>query len=74
MWPARVSNAGPLIYKSGALPTALCGAIKSLAENVISIGLYIQTLSRNVDKIWENTLQKFMISITLLEEVFLLKL
>ena len=25
MWPDRVSNPGPLTYKSGALPTALCG-------------------------------------------------
>ena len=24
MWPDRVSNPGPLTYKSGALPTALC--------------------------------------------------
>ena len=25
MWPDRVSNPGPLTYKSGALPTALRG-------------------------------------------------
>ena len=25
MWPDRVSNPGPLIYESGALPTALRG-------------------------------------------------
>ena len=25
MWPSRVSNPGPLIYESGALPTALQG-------------------------------------------------
>ena len=25
MWPDRVSNLGPLTYKSGALPTALRG-------------------------------------------------
>ena len=25
MWPDRVSNPGPMIYESGALPTALCG-------------------------------------------------
>ena len=25
MWPGRVSNPGPLIYESGALPTALRG-------------------------------------------------
>ena len=25
MWPDRVSNPGPLIYKSGALPTAIRG-------------------------------------------------
>ena len=24
MWPDRVSNPGPLTYKTGALPTALC--------------------------------------------------
>ena len=29
MWPDRVSNQGPLTYKSGALPTALgCPAIE----------------------------------------------
>ena len=31
MWPDLVSNPGPLIYKSGALPIALCGP----AENNI---------------------------------------
>ena len=25
MWPDWVSNPGPLTYKTGALPTALCG-------------------------------------------------
>ena len=25
MWPDWVTNAGPLTYESGALPTALCG-------------------------------------------------
>ena len=25
MWPGQVSNPGPLTYKSGALPTVLCG-------------------------------------------------
>ena len=28
MWPVRVSNPGPLTYKSGALPTALRGPAK----------------------------------------------
>ena len=28
MWPDRVSNPGPLIYESGALPTALRGPAK----------------------------------------------
>ena len=28
MWPDRVSNPGPLTYKTGALPTALHGPAK----------------------------------------------
>ena len=31
MWPDRVSNPGPLIYESGALPTALRGPACSLS-------------------------------------------
>ena len=27
MWPVRVSNPGPLLYESGALPTALRGPV-----------------------------------------------
>ena len=34
MWPDRVSNPGPLTYKSGALPTAL----RSPANSVINVG------------------------------------
>ena len=30
MWPDRVSNPGPLIYESGALPTALRGPPKDV--------------------------------------------
>ena len=32
MWPDRVSNPGPLSYKSGVLPTALCGPARSLVS------------------------------------------
>ena len=39
MWPDRVSNPGPLIYESGALPTALCSpaAVCILKENIVTI-------------------------------------
>ena len=40
MWPGRVSNPGPLVYESDALPTALCGPaiglIKILQELIES--------------------------------------
>ena len=33
MWPDRISNPGPLIYESGAIPTALHGpAISVVTE------------------------------------------
>ena len=32
MWPRRVSNPGPLIYESGALPTALQSLPKPILE------------------------------------------
>ena len=32
MLPDRVSNPGPLTYKSGALPIALCGPAPSSSE------------------------------------------
>ena len=43
MWPDRISNPGPLTYKSGALPTALPGpTVKSLIYK-----LYSQLLIRS---------------------------
>ena len=33
MWLDRVSNPGPMIYESGALPTALRGPARSLEGN-----------------------------------------
>ena len=39
MWPDRVSNPGPLIYESGALPTALsCPALGDGAEQLTLAG------------------------------------
>ena len=38
MWPDRVSNPGPLTYKSGTLPTALHGPA------LVKEGLYIAQL------------------------------
>ena len=39
MWPDRVSNPGPLTYKSGALPTALRGpaVLEAMLFKVFSI-------------------------------------
>ena len=33
MWPDLVSHPGPLTYKSGALPAALCG-VKELKQYI----------------------------------------
>ena len=46
MWPDRVSNPGPLIYESGALPTALRGPAQEIQVLLIcSIFLLIQYLT-----------------------------
>ena len=37
MWPDWVSNSGPLTYKSGALPTVLCGPAFFLGDLDVSI-------------------------------------
>ena len=37
MLPDRVSNPGPLTYKSGALPIALCGPAHQCLQNLIDI-------------------------------------
>ena len=36
MWPDRVSNPGPLTYKSGALPTVLHGE-SGLVDRVLAL-------------------------------------
>ena len=35
MWPDRVSNPGPLTYKSGVLPTALCGSALQITKSIL---------------------------------------
>ena len=37
MWPDRVSNPGPLIYESDALPTALRGPASAKAQGIMYI-------------------------------------
>ena len=37
MWPDRVSKPGPLTYESGALPTALRGPARGVAETRLII-------------------------------------
>ena len=39
MLPDRVSNPGPLTYKSGALPIALCGPAQYRIENHLKLTL-----------------------------------
>ena len=43
MWPDRVSNPGPLTYKSGALPIALRGPAKR-QNKACSCGPFIKGL------------------------------
>ena len=37
MWPDRVSNLGPLIYESGALPIALRGLAETRSNHHIKV-------------------------------------
>ena len=39
MWPDRVSNPGPMTYKSGALPTALSGPALMMGHKVCLKGV-----------------------------------
>ena len=41
MLPDRVSNPGPLTYESGALPIALRGPVKSLANEKFTYSLQV---------------------------------
>ena len=45
MWPDRVSNPGPLISESGALPTALRGPARGIGDRRISTFSEKKTLS-----------------------------
>ena len=35
MWPDRISNPGPLIYESGALPIALRGPAEIMSQRAV---------------------------------------
>ena len=39
MWPDRVSNPGPLTYKSGALPIALRGPASNERVKIYQFGI-----------------------------------
>ena len=58
MWPDRVSNPGPLTYKSGALPTSLCTECQRLIKNSTNNDVsnnklqLLDRLGRYIDKYW----------------------
>ena len=51
MGPDRVSNPGPLIYESGALPTALCSPAWSFDLDGLNIFLFPQPLEA-IHELW----------------------
>ena len=58
MWPDRVSNPGPLTYKSGALQTALCGPAPFL-KCMFKIGLAVCQKLTNCRSVFDKILYFF---------------
>ena len=51
MWPDRVSNPGPLTYKSDALPTALHSLPPLIGKNLL---IQEQFFPLRVDPMWKS--------------------